>query len=875
MDDFNHTTVASTKFLEKDQICHSLIEAAIFNQNSNDYVLSMLTRLKNYADKHGNDIIIDTLFMKYLKKTSAKHYKEEINNFNAKLIKKRGLSQYVISYVCFNDPKSKFNYKKQIQEQSYKIFTNEIITVNGIKMSKVICFYLLRYLFKSITKDLKINHDKFYNCKDDIRVFKSKHYDCFNSKEKNELTKEYKNISKEIHQYYSLDFWKNIVIYNIMKNYTIDVNSNSYLFHAAACLSYQNPLIKTKFDISNLALPEKITIDLIPLIKSKLPLDDLLDIIPYSIETKNLCSFIYFLVLNHVSFENLDQYKNSMNPESFKICQYVYRNYSNSNQVDLLDIMPSKIDIKNEDDFVMLLLLRSFDKNEYNRYLIDQPNKDLIYIASKSVEFTKWPISSGSYSIIKKDINEGNILKYEENEIIQNYFDDFDRFIEKAINYFYGTKKTDSIKLYISNNKSIGRKIEMIFELIYLKEYDDAIVLLNKLNQTNEVKNILMDDLHFQSIKELLKCVNIESACEFIKKMSIEEMLTTSEKLDMILQINFSKQKIKISRENLLDDSISEFDNKVMHHKIVRISYESEKGIDQGGLSKDWFTNVNNEINKSKAFIPTPNGTSLTFNNQVDNSAIYKFVGQLIASALINKRNIDFKLSSFIWKRILDEKIDLEDMKDYDEEIYQSLKWISENDPKPLMMTFVDSYDNELCFHGQNQELTEENKEEFISLMIENKLIKPNKESIDQIKLGFREIIDMNLISIFKWNEIKEIINGKDIIDIDDWKKYTKYDFQYEQKYHEFFSIISKWPQKKLKKLLIFATGTSITPSQGFKYFESIGGLFNLNFLTNDSDKLPESHTCFNRIDIPLYETIEKFENKLTLAIECDTFAIH
>ena len=77
-----------------------------------------------------------------------------------------------------------------------------------------------------------------------------------------------------------------------------------------------------------------------------------------------------------------------------------------------------------------------------------------------------------------------------------------------------------------------------------------------------------------------------------------------------------------------------------------------------------------------------------------------------------------------------------------------------------------------------------------------------------------------------------------------------------------------------LKKLLKISTGSSLVTVQGFKYLGSIGGLFHLNFLNIDSNGLLESHTCFIKIDVPCFDSIEKFENKLLLAIECDNFNV-
>ena len=34
------------------------------------------------------------------------------------------------------------------------------------------------------------------------------------------------------------------------------------------------------------------------------------------------------------------------------------------------------------------------------------------------------------------------------------------------------------------------------------------------------------------------------------------------------------------------------------------------------------------------------------------------------------------------------------------------------------------------------------------------------------------------------------------------------------------------------------------------------------------SDNLPKAHTCFNRIDLPGYESFEKLNEKLTQAVE-------
>ena len=251
---------------------------------------------------------------------------------------------------------------------------------------------------------------------------------------------------------------------------------------------------------------------------------------------------------------------------------------------------------------------------------------------------------------------------------------------------------------------------------------------------------------------------------------------------------------------------------------------------------------------------------------------MYEFIGKFIALTITNKKTIGLKLSSFIWRKIMNEKITLEDMNDYDSEIYRSLKWISENDVNDLMMTFVDTNDEELCENGKNIELTNENKDKFLNLMIVKKLIKQNKEAIDCIIKGFRSIMDLDNINKFKPEEIKELVNGKENIDIEDWKENTKHNNK--EKYDEFFEIISKWSQENLKKLLKFVTGLPIVPFEGFRYWTKYEQSFTLNFTEKSLNRLPISHTCFNKIDIPIYQSKEIFESKLLYAIDCNDFGI-
>uniref|UniRef100_A0A8C6YV81 HECT-type E3 ubiquitin transferase n=1 Tax=Nothoprocta perdicaria TaxID=30464 RepID=A0A8C6YV81_NOTPE len=74
---------------------------------------------------------------------------------------------------------------------------------------------------------------------------------------------------------------------------------------------------------------------------------------------------------------------------------------------------------------------------------------------------------------------------------------------------------------------------------------------------------------------------------------------------------------------------------------------------------------------------------------------------------------------------------------------------------------------------------------------------------------------------------------------------------------------------EKRIRLLQFVTGTSRVPMNGFAELYGSNGpqLFTIE-QWGSPDKLPRAHTCFNRLDLPLYESFEDLREKLLMAVE-------
>ena len=117
--------------------------------------------------------------------------------------------------------------------------------------------------------------------------------------------------------------------------------------------------------------------------------------------------------------------------------------------------------------------------------------------------------------------------------------------------------------------------------------------------------------------------------------------------------------------------------------------------------------------------------------------------------------------------------------------------------------------------------------------------------------IGFHDIVPAELIGIFNEQELELLISGLPDIDIDDWKANTEY-HNYtaaSAQIQWFWRAVRSFDKEERAKLLQFVTGTSKVPLNGFRELEGMNGFskFNIHRDYGNKERLPSSHTCFNR----------------------------
>nr|XP_020837021.1 E3 ubiquitin-protein ligase NEDD4 isoform X2 [Phascolarctos cinereus] len=317
------------------------------------------------------------------------------------------------------------------------------------------------------------------------------------------------------------------------------------------------------------------------------------------------------------------------------------------------------------------------------------------------------------------------------------------------------------------------------------------------------------------------------------------------------------------------------------------IEFDGEKGLDYGGVAREWFFLISKEMfnpyyglfeySAADNYTLQINPNSGLCNE--DHLSYFKFIGRVAGMAVYHGKLLDGFFIRPFYKMMLHKPITLHDMESVDSEYYNSLRWILENNPAELDLRFTvdeelfgQTHQHELKNGGSEIVVTNKNKKEYIHLVIQWRFVNRIQKQMSAFKEGFFELIPQDLIKIFDENELELLMCGLGDVDVNDWREHTKYKNGYSvnhQVIQWFWKAVLMMDSEKRIRLLQFVTGTSRVPMNGFaELYGSNGPQFFTVEQWGTPEKLPRAHTCFNRLDLPPYESFEDLWDKLQIAIE-------
>lgn len=352
-----------------------------------------------------------------------------------------------------------------------------------------------------------------------------------------------------------------------------------------------------------------------------------------------------------------------------------------------------------------------------------------------------------------------------------------------------------------------------------------------------------------------------------------------------------NKFEIKVRRSSILEDSYRQIQFPAHKVDILKtklwIEFDGEIGLDYGGVAREWFYLLSKEMFNPYyglfEYSATDNYTLQINPNSglcnEDHLSYFKFIGRVAGMAVYHGKLLDGFFIRPFYKMMLGKPIELKDMESVDTEYYKSLLWMKENDPSELELTFQIDEENfgkmeqrELKPGGASIPVTSENKEEWQQLVIKWRFVSRVQAQMDNFLAGFNELVPLNLIKIFDAGELELLMCGIGVIDVRDWKQNTVYKGDYHPNHiviQWFWRVVLSFNNEMRARLLQFVTGTSRVPMNGFKELYGSNGPqpFTIEKWGNPNS-YPRAHTCFNRLDLPPYESYQQLRDRLIKAID-------
>ena len=357
--------------------------------------------------------------------------------------------------------------------------------------------------------------------------------------------------------------------------------------------------------------------------------------------------------------------------------------------------------------------------------------------------------------------------------------------------------------------------------------------------------------------------------------------------------------RISVRRSHLLEDSLYSVMSlrRKDFKKIWRLEFIGEDAIDVGGVSREWFHLVFQDLfdpNKGLFKSSVANQACMIINSLSgyccdDHLNYFRFAGRMLGKALFDRQVVtQGHFVQLIYKHLLGWPVQMKDLELLDAGYHKSLTDLEDYvasgmDLSDLSLDFTVMEDImgahkvvELIPNGSNIMLTNENISEYVDACLKYRLMRVIKLQLKELLLGFFDVIPEPLLTVFDFQELELLMCGLPHIDLIDWKENSLYTGEYEGIGPDhptvawFWEIVAEFDEAKKARLLQFITGTSGVPLGGFEMLQGSDGNirnFTIQGVLGDHFPYPRAHTCFNRIDLPNFQTKEELREKLELVL--------
>lgn len=314
--------------------------------------------------------------------------------------------------------------------------------------------------------------------------------------------------------------------------------------------------------------------------------------------------------------------------------------------------------------------------------------------------------------------------------------------------------------------------------------------------------------------------------------------------------------------------------------KPLKIKFHGEEGIDAGGVKKEFFQLITQELFDPKygMFQVIEESQTYWFNPFATESASeYGLVGTVLGLAIYNSAILDARLPMVAYKKLCGIEPTFADLEQSHPQLAANFKALLAYDgDEPMEDVFCEYFSVdynyfgavktfELVPGGKDVAVTKENRQQYVQLMTTHVLTGSVSAQFDAFAEGFKTV-GGPVLSIFNPEELELLICGRKEFNLAELKPGTTYKGGYSANtpvVRWFWEIVlDEYDEEMQKRLLLFATASDRVPIAGLA---SLG--FVLQYKGNVTENLPTASTCFNTLLIPQYRSKAQLREKLTKAL--------
>ncbi|XP_027453202.1 probable E3 ubiquitin-protein ligase HERC6 isoform X1 [Zalophus californianus] len=407
-------------------------------------------------------------------------------------------------------------------------------------------------------------------------------------------------------------------------------------------------------------------------------------------------------------------------------------------------------------------------------------------------------------------------------------------------------------------------------------EYTRLFFRDNNLIRAENPSSIVLSDFPF--IFTLLSKILLLQVESRLKMLDLKQ----KEYLDweqVILQYSKSPTlTLRVRRSHLVEDALRQLSQTEDTDlcKVLVTEFIKEIRSWGHGVISEFFYSIFEEMTKTEygMFMYPEEGSYMWFpvSPKFEKKRYFLF-GILCGLSLNNSNvtNLPFPLALF--KKLLDQKPSLQDLKELSPLLGKNLQEVLNNEADDIGELYIyfsihwDKKDVALIPNGISVPVDQTNKKEYVSACIDYIFNTSVKAVYEEFQRGFYKVCDKEiLLKLFHPEELMTAVVGSTDYD---WKQFEE-NSQYAPGYHKshptilmFWKAFHKLTLEEKRKFLFFLSGSDRLHVRGK---QETGIIFRCPQTFSETD-YPRALTCHNILDLPKYSTMEKVEEALQVAI--------